>query len=215
VGLWRGENGRIERLDCFPTSASIGWFYSNVTEALGWWHGDGEGKTMGLAPYGDATKCEGVLDKFHPKFENGSVREHHEFGQVGVWNEGGAIHYHFDDAYEIRDLISKHGRENIAAEAQRILEEQVQEIIYPWLDKERTRNLSASGGVMLNVKLNQRLWESAGSTVITRIRMREIRGLHQGLRCTRISAPTLIHRSIQSRIYSSARIIRRRKSRMP
>src|SRR5262249_4445213 len=40
VGLWRGENGRIERLQTFPTSASVGWFYSNVTEALGWWHGD-------------------------------------------------------------------------------------------------------------------------------------------------------------------------------
>jgi carbamoyltransferase len=28
------------------------------------------------------------------------------------------------------------------------------------MQKENTRNLSASGGVMLNVKLNQRLWES-------------------------------------------------------
>ena len=160
VGVWRGENGRIERLESFPSSASIGWFYSNVTEALGWWHGDGEGKTMGLAPYGDYTKCEGVLEKFHPKFENGAVKEHHDFGRVGFWNENGAIQYHFDESIEIRDLVKRHGSENIAAEAQRVLEEEVKQIIYPWMLKENTRNLSTSGGVMLNVKLNQRLWES-------------------------------------------------------
>lgn len=160
VGLWRGEHGKIEKLHTFPTSGSLGWFYSNVTEGLGWWHGDGEGKTMGLAPYGDFTKCQGVLDRFAPKYERGDLVEHHDFGRNCVWNEGGAIQWHFDEAYEIRDLIAKHGREHMAAEGQRVLEEQVKNIVFPWMEREGTRNLSASGGVMLNVKLNQRLWES-------------------------------------------------------
>lgn len=160
IGIWRGENGQITRLDSFPTSASIGWFYSNVTEALGWWHGDGEGKTMGLAPYGDYTKCQGVLDKFYPKFQNGTVSEHHDFGRLGYWFDGGTIHYHLDETVEIRDLIMRFGRENIAAEAQRVLEEQVANIVFPWMEKEKTQNLSTAGGVMLNVKLNQRLWET-------------------------------------------------------
>jgi len=164
IALWRGENGKIELLQAFPTSASIGFFYSNVTEALGWWHGDGEGKTMGLAPYGDYTKAQGVLTKFHPKFSKGQVLEHHDFGRSFFWNEGGAIQWHYDEAYEIRDLVQKYGREHIAAEAQRVLEEQVQEIIYPWMEKEGTRNLSCSGGVFLNVKLNQRIWESGRVT---------------------------------------------------
>ena len=160
IGIWRGENGKITELHKFPTSASLGWFYSNVTEGLGWWHGDGEGKTMGLAPYGDYTKCQGVLDKFAPKFANGDCVEHHDFGRNYYWNENGAIQWHFDEAYEIRDLIKKYGAEDIAAEGQRVLEEQAKNIIFPWMEKENTRNLSASGGVMLNVKLNQRLWES-------------------------------------------------------
>jgi len=164
IALWRGENGKIELLQAFPLSASIGFFYSNVTEALGWWHGDGEGKTMGLAPYGDYTKAQGVLTKFHPKFSKGQVLEHHDFGRSFFWNEGGAIQWHYDEAYEIRDLVQKYGREHIAAEAQRVLEEQVQEIIYPWMEKEGTRNLSCSGGVFLNVKLNQRIWESGRVT---------------------------------------------------
>lgn len=160
VGLWRGEHGRITKLQTFPGAGSLGWFYSNVTEALGWWHGDGEGKTMGLAPYGDSTTCQGVLDQFAPAYANGDLVRRHDFGRKAYWPEGGAIHWHFDEAYAIRDLIDKHGREHIAAEAQRVLEVQVGNLVYPWLAREGTRNLSAAGGVMLNVKLNQRLWES-------------------------------------------------------
>jgi len=160
ISLWRGEDGRLEKLEEFRTDASLGWFYSNVTEALGWWHGDGEGKTMGLAPYGDPARCQGVLDPFVPKFRDGALVEPHDFGRAGFWNEGGAVQWHFDEAYAIRDLIGRHGREHIAAEAQRVLEVQVQNLVYPWMDREKTRNLSSAGGVMLNVKLNQRLWES-------------------------------------------------------
>jgi carbamoyltransferase len=160
VGIWRGEHGQIEPLQAFPTSGSVGWFYSNVTEALGWWHGDGEGKTMGLAPYGDSTKCLGILDQFTPKYQGGNLFEHHDFGRSGYWNESGAMQWHFAEACAIRDLVGKYGREHIAAEAQRLLEEQVKEIVFPWMRRERTANLSAAGGVMLNVKLNQRLWES-------------------------------------------------------
>ena len=159
-GLWRGENGKITKLHTFPNAGSLDWFYSNVTEGLGWWHGDGEGKTMGLAPYGDYTKCQGVLNKFTPKYRNGEMIEAHDFGRNATWNEGGAIQWHFDEAYEIRDLVKKYGAEHIAAEGQRVLEEQAKEIIYPWMEREGTKNLSAAGGVMLNVKLNQRLWES-------------------------------------------------------
>lgn len=160
VAIWRGEKGRIEKLESFPPSTSLGWFYSNVTEALGWWHGDGEGKTMGLAPYGDSSRCHGALDKFHPKFARGRVVEHHDFGRSFFWNENGTVQYHFDEAFEIRELVTKYGGMHVAAEAQRILEEQAASIIFPWMESENTRNLSTAGGVMLNVKLNQRLWES-------------------------------------------------------
>jgi len=158
--IWRGENGKIKPLLKLGTDASIGWFYSNVTEALGWWHGDGEGKTMGLAPYGDYTRCQGVLDHFYPQFSNGNLAEPHDFGQQYYWNEGGALQWHFDEAYEIRALVEKYGHEHIAAEAQRVLEEQVKELVLPWLGREGVDRLSCAGGVFLNVKLNQRIWES-------------------------------------------------------
>jgi carbamoyltransferase len=158
--ILRGKNNKIEPLVKYDREASIGWFYSNVTEALGWWHGDGEGKTMGLAPYGNFEKCRGVLDKYYPKFENGKLLEKHNYGKVHFWNEGGAFQWHLAESSEILALINKYGRENIAAEAQRILEKQMLHIILPWLTKEKTSNLACAGGVFLNVKLNQRVWES-------------------------------------------------------
>jgi carbamoyltransferase len=158
--LWRGENGQIVPLQKFPNAGSLGFFYGTVTEALGWWHGDGEGKTMGLAPYGDPEKARGVLDPFYPKFSGGQLVEPMEFHGPYSWDHEGALQWHFDEANDMQSLIQKHGRENIAAEAQRVLEEQSKEIIFPWLDKENTRNLTCAGGVFLNVKLNQRIWES-------------------------------------------------------
>jgi carbamoyltransferase len=158
--VWRGENGRIQPLKKFKTDGSIGWFYSNVTEALGWIHGDGEGKTMGLAPYGDFMKCRGVLDSFYPKYAAGELVEPHSFGPGYYWNETGSMEFHFDEAGDIRTLVQKHGAANIAAEAQRVLEEQVMEVIFHWMDKEKTTVLCTAGGVFLNVKLNQRLWYS-------------------------------------------------------
>lgn len=160
VAIWRGLKGKIEKLQGYGGNGSLGWFYGNVTEALGWWHGDGEGKTMGLDPYGDYTKCQGCLDNYYPEYEGGALVKPHKFGRVFFWNESGAFQYHFDDAEKIYDLIIKYGRENIAAEAQKILEEQALNVILPWLEKERTSNLCCAGGTFLNVKLNQRVWES-------------------------------------------------------
>jgi carbamoyltransferase len=158
--IWLGENGQLTPLELMGWNASIGCFYSNVTEALGWIHGDGEGKTMGLAPYGDYAHCKGCLDKFYPKFADGHVVEPHDFGQPYHWNEEGYFEYHYDEANEILDVMSRHSREDVAAEAQRILEEQVMNVVLPWLAREKTASLACAGGVFLNVKLNQRIWES-------------------------------------------------------
>jgi carbamoyltransferase len=160
TGIWRGENGKITPLEKYPSKGSLGWFYGNVTEALGWWHGDGEGKTMGLAPYGDPDEVKGILDPYCPKYSNGSLVEAHDFGNVYSWNESGSAEWHLEEADAIGALVARHGREDIAAEAQRVLEDQTAEIIYPWLEREGTRNLTCAGGVFLNVKMNQRIWYS-------------------------------------------------------
>jgi len=158
--VWLGEHGKITPLRKWGTSASLGWFYGNVTEGIGWWHGDGEGKTMGLAPYGNPENCRGVLAGFHPRFKDGELVSPHDFGRPHEWNEAGVLQFHFDEAYEIEALVRKYGKEDISAEGQRVLEEQMFEIVFPWLERENTANLSCAGGIFLNVKLNQHIWET-------------------------------------------------------
>jgi carbamoyltransferase len=161
LSVWRVKPpASFELLYREGASGSLGWFYGLVTEGLGWWVGDGEGKTMGLAPYGSTKGIEGVLDEFCPRYEGGRLVKPHDFGDLGFWIDVGTYHYHFNETDRIVALVAKHGRENIAAEAQRVLEREMLDIVRHWLKAEGTRSACFAGGVMLNVKMNQRLWES-------------------------------------------------------
>lgn len=159
--LWRGENGRIEPLVRLDENASLGWFYSNVTEAIGLWHGDGEGTTMGLAPYGNPDRACGDLAGHHPVFAGGDLVAPANFkGRFTSLVLKSAYHWHSEEAMKLLPLVDRFGKADVAASAQRILEEQVLAFLLPWLDREGTRTLATAGGVFLNVKLNQRLWTS-------------------------------------------------------
>ena len=161
VCVWRAKlPADFELLYSEGGSGSLGWFYGLVTEGLGWWVGDGEGKTMGLAPYGNPDNAKGVLDKYCPHYQNGRLVRPHDFGRIGAWLDTGTFHWHFPESAEIYELIKKYGREDIAAEAQRVLEHEMIPFIQHWLKQENTRKACFAGGLMLNVKMNQRLWES-------------------------------------------------------
>jgi carbamoyltransferase len=101
-----------------------------------------------------------VLDKFYPKFQGGDLAEAHDYGTPFDWNDNGTYQFHFDEAFKIHALVQKYGAEHIAAEAQRVLEEQAAEVIFPWLEREGLRTLCCAGGLFLNIKMNQRIWES-------------------------------------------------------
>jgi carbamoyltransferase len=160
TAVWEGEGNEIKLLQKYYKEASIGWAYSVVTEGLHWIHGDGEGKTMGLAPYGDPDRCKGVLDRYFPAFEGEKLIKKSELGDSYYWKESGSTQFHFDEAREVEKLISEYGRENIAAEAQRKLEECVMNLVFGWARNTGIRKLAFAGGVFLNVKLNQRIWNN-------------------------------------------------------
>jgi carbamoyltransferase len=166
TAIWEAEGSKIKLLKSYYREASIGWAYSVVTEGLNWIHGDGEGKTMGLAPYGDYTKCMGVLDKYFPEFKDDRLVKESNLGESYFWSENGSIQFHIEDSKEVRDLIVKYGREHIAAEAQRKLEENVMNLVFGWIKKTGIKRVAFAGGVMLNVKLNQRLWNNRGDLIV-------------------------------------------------
>lgn len=160
TAIWMGEGSKIELLKSYYRDASIGWAYSIVTEALHWIHGDGEGKTMGLAPYGDPAKCSDELDKYFPVFKGDELVTPSSLGQDYYWNEGGSYQFHFDEAKEVEKLVEKYGREHVAARAQKLLEEVVINLVSGWVKKTGIKRVVFAGGVMLNVKLNQRIWNN-------------------------------------------------------
>ena len=157
--VWRAEGNSVEPLQKLGTEAAIGWAYSIVTEGLHWIHGDGEGKTMGLAPYGDAEVCRGVLDHLFPVFEGTELSRPTTPGQVDTWTFLSSHQWHMEEARQVERLAAEYGRENLAAEAQRKLEEVVLGYIEAWVRKSGIRNIAFAGGLFLNVKLNQRIWE--------------------------------------------------------
>lgn len=157
--VWISEDGKLTPRLKVGREGSLGAFYGLVTESLGWWVGDGEGKTMGLAPYGNFKKTKGLLDEFLPIYKNGKLKKGYNWGFPGIWQDMGGAHFHFSDTPKVVKLIKKFGKENIAAEAQRVLEEQLVDFVKYWVGKEKVKYLAAAGGVFLNVKANQRIWE--------------------------------------------------------
>src|SRR5271169_4352459 len=54
TSIWHGRNGRLEHVLTIPFPDSVGFFYSEFTEFLGFHRNSDEWKVMGLAPYGKA-----------------------------------------------------------------------------------------------------------------------------------------------------------------
>lgn len=160
TAVWLAESNGIKLLKKYYKDASIGWAYSIVTEGLHWIHGDGEGKTMGLAPYGDFTKCNGVLDYIFPMFNETELIRKSRLEHQYYWTESGSSQFHFEEAIFVEEQIRKYGKENIAAEAQRLLEETTMNFIFGWAKKMKIKNIACAGGIFLNVKLNQHIWNS-------------------------------------------------------
>jgi carbamoyltransferase len=156
VALWRIQNNQIENLARFNGSGSIGWFYANSTEAMGWRHGSEEWKVMGYAPYG--IPQEGLLRGYYPEYKDGNLIKPHNYGDFGRWADHGSNHYHGKDSIPMSKIFEKVKPEDFSAEVQRVSEEQAFKIILPWLKKENTKHLVCAGGFFMNVKFNQNLW---------------------------------------------------------
>lgn len=156
--VWKAENGELEPLRQWGREGSLGWFYGIVTEALGWWIGNGEGKTMGLASYAEPEpEVKDALREFLPKYEDGELVSGYEFSRPSQWEINDTLHWSFDESEAVGEIVQEYGREKTAAAAQSLLEEEILHIVKPWVEKTDIRNLATAGGVFLNVQVNNRI----------------------------------------------------------
>ena len=161
--LWSGaayicRDDKMRLVNYIPPYASIGLFYSVVSVCLGFKFGDGEGKTMGLAAYGDSKACYAELSVMAPHFEDGKWRGHKSWTDFRLIDNPQVL-FRTYWGKALRGIIARHGRENVAASAQLILEEELSHYCDHLLEVFKVKNLVLAGGTFLNVKFNRLLLE--------------------------------------------------------
>jgi len=134
-----GRAGHIERIHNQEYPHSLGTFYESVTSALGFKPSRHEGKIVGLAAYGDPAVLGSLLRR---RF---------------VQNNGGFRIVETNNLYFARLLAAEFPKIDVAAAYQRVLEEVAAAYVAQYVRKTGLPNLVLSGGVVANVKLNQRL----------------------------------------------------------
>jgi len=156
--FWIGEKNQVKQLKEFVIPNSIGWFYSCITEFLGFKGHSDEGKTMGLASYGK---------------ENLNIRK--KLNKIISYDDKG--NYTVDSTYIYFDKRTRSTRftdklmdelgephlpgtpftdlhKDIAYETQDILEDLVTKLVRQLINKTGIRKLCIAGGVGMNCKMN-------------------------------------------------------------
>jgi carbamoyltransferase len=139
-----GRGGTIERLHGIPYPHSLGTFYESVTSGLGFRPSRHEGKIVGLAAYGDPAVLRDVL-----------------LARIDQ-QPGGYRILESNNMYFARLLASQFPKIDVAAAYQHVLEKVATDYVRFYLEKTGARNVVLSGGVVANVKLNQRIFEIDG-----------------------------------------------------
>ena len=166
TSLWIGKDNKIEFKYKIDLPHSLGLYYMALTEYLGFSSYSGEGKVMGLAPYGNP---------------NNEIRE--KLKNV-MWIEGETyrvnpeyIYFHkrsysFRHTDKLVNLLGSPPRvpesviepfyEDVAYEAQYLLEESVKHLVDKAIGKYNIRNICIAGGVAMNCKMNGVISEHEG-----------------------------------------------------
>jgi carbamoyltransferase len=139
-----GRDGRLVRVHNLDYPHSLGTFYESVTSGLGFKPSRHEGKIVGLAAYGDPAVLRDVL----------LARFHREPGSFRIFES--------NNLYFARMLASEFPKIDVAAAYQHVLEVVASEYVAHYLRQCNQRNIVLSGGVVANVKLNQRLKDLPG-----------------------------------------------------
>jgi carbamoyltransferase len=140
---------KLKKLYSSTSSDSFGFFYGRITGLLGFKPMRHEGKITGLAAYGNPSEAIELCKKMIDVCE----------GKV-VANLGEYYRPFFGPYTELlKKEINKYAKEDVAAAAQRHLEEMMVNLIDFYLKdgESKTYNLMCAGGVFGNVRVTQKL----------------------------------------------------------
>jgi len=154
--VWVGRGDDLRRVRTYEPPNSLGYLYAAVTGYLGYRVFGGEGKVMGLAPYGGENSA--IESRLRSVVDTGV--DYDVTPLVGGGIQGG-----IDRLAELFDRPRSAPRaseweRDLAHATQRLLEETVLDICRTYCARYGLSDVCLAGGVALNCKLNQRVAES-------------------------------------------------------
>lgn len=161
--LGQGEGTKVT---CFQQSyfpMSLGSFYEAATEFCGFKPNYDEGKTMGLAPFGDPKPFQKIVSEIVKVDEDGSIKIDLSYFNYQFWGYRRCSQKFYDTFGQPRkgnDFADHH--HNVAAAFQHVLEERALELCKILRKKTAHRHLIISGGVALNSVMNGRIVRESG-----------------------------------------------------
>lgn len=158
TGIWHGVGEKINKIHAYNLPNSLGWFYSCITEYLGFTPNQSEGTVMGLAAYGQENeKIRKVLEKIVYISDEGEYVVNPYYIFFGDHTYG----KRFTDKLvkelgiprkKTEDILQIH--KDIAYIAQDILEKVMLNIVEKFTKKYKIRKLCLAGGIAMNCKMN-------------------------------------------------------------
>src|SRR5271155_1138617 len=156
TSIWHGRDGRLEHVLTIPFPDSVGFFYSEFTEFLGFHRNSDEWKVMGLAPYGEpGVDLRGFMD-VETRDEARPYRVH--TGRLisrGVAPFADMVKQLGAPRLAESDIEQRH--KNIAYAVQEACEVAMMNVVRLAMAKTGSRNLCLAGGVALNSKANGKI----------------------------------------------------------
>jgi carbamoyltransferase len=152
TSIWHGRNGRLEHVLTIPFPDSVGYFYSEFTEYLGFQRNSDEWKVMGLAPYGkpgvdlrafiepEAAPYKVAARKLVANGAAPFAEMVRLFGPRRI-PESEIDERHKDVAYAVQDMC----------------ETAMMSVVKMAIEKTKSRNVCLAGGVALNSKANGKI----------------------------------------------------------
>jgi len=144
--LLTAEDNRLSRILSIPTSKSLGIFYDDVINFLGYGEFE-EYKVMGLAPYGDPSRYRDSFKSLYSLLPN---------GDYVLYKERLGLLFDVITPRKKKDPITQ-VHKDIAAGLQETLEDIVFHILRHYRQKTGQTNLCLAGGVAHNCTLNGKI----------------------------------------------------------
>lgn len=155
TSIWHGHDGRLDPVLTIPFPDSVGFFYSEFTEYLGFQRNSDEWKVMGLAPFGQpGVDLRAFIELKHPPYRVHSKRL---FGSGSDPFSEMAARLGPPRVAE-SEITDRH--KNIAYAVQEACEVAMMNVVRLAIEKTRSRNLCLAGGVALNSKANGKILAS-------------------------------------------------------